>query len=1501
MSSSSSNGAASGSGEAFVIYYEGKPLQLHWKGVPPLTRSPALRLCFMGSYAEGTKDRDSTALVQFESSWLLLLTADQSLYSAELLKLHGISTLELSLLRTDIVDVDFCRGSRQLFVVLTNGSVQRQLITAGGGGYRASAWQTLSFDPLGLHDEGVCMRRVCCSEQGVVFVSLNGDTYVLGSCGEVFNAEQPRHMRLCEEGKQLLDLVAGNEHFVLLVAPHQLADDVLQLQQEHSSAEEQGSLKSLQSGSSERSFTANTRHLLHQGFALLHTQLFTFGASNGGLLGTGDHIRRAHVARLEKLDGMGVCSIAAGRHHSVARTLDGRLYHWGINNREQLGEDLSSPTEICLSEQLKPEQHTALEATCGDYRTLLLNAAGQVQMVSQPPSQSSTYEQTVLHLQLGVAWPRQMRLLHCAGGYTLQNCRQFQRQYHYFLSHLQSQLQLLLKQRQAVETLLSWKLPVLAPLLLNWERIVCLVAATLHSLEGFYRADYVQPADLLFICYYREYIELFEGYTRSYCDVLSVNGFGEAVNVIGQPPLSNLNLLAELGEESYLIRMFQQPFAIYQLFMQFMELLVKTQPEYDEHRVAWSEFARMSCISQELAVNTKEFWSGKECTPRIAHLRHRQRRVILTSALVPLKLASSGLSMSSHSFILFSDFLCQLGSHALHAYPLSALWIWSEGELGLRIVTPEKNFLLMTRKAELRKVWLDQLQSSIVAALGRPLGSPVPSVRSTAYEYSREHPKFARVKACGTWRKGILHGNCYLEYPDGTVYCGEVHHGVIEGYGKMVIPSTGVYVGNFKGGRFHGFGVYELNCTGGHDSEIYEGNFCEGLFHGHGMMRNNRCIYVGEYVANARNGYGVMEDLISGDKYMGMFADNKRCGIGSCVTNRGDYFEGHFAADDLCGSGVAVFENDYYYEGELTLQGPNGRGEYYMPSGDVGCSVLGATDQDDDNCELIGNKMFGHLSGSWETVRIQNGELVLNRCFSKYPSSLGRVMVDHNRKWRALFHNFESDVANCSSAASSHSALAAITGGTLKKAAKSTLSTAQLWSCIAVYMSKQRSRDGTKPGNYFNNILLSLPLPQKSPVQPARSSTPTSQASLVSGKQTSTLDLLSATPRRIHSQETLCRKLDSLQRSDSLLSIGHNSTIDTRSLVSFSLNESLLDRSFNGESVPVGNLSSSFGNMSHNHNNNSNNATNNNNISKHRNSSNCSITSTTSTGSTMLEQVPSFGMASTLGEHDVSCIRSYLEQAFKDRYHPLYALNERIVNCFHYSYGYWKVKPTPILAKQAMREWESISRRIYRFVRKMFPALPEEYCHLDGTREVISHITLLYPLVLSEGIYSTLFVLYANKYNRKDELYRQNLNHAEKLNNEELVELLGHDSCLIAVMLDTQFEASIQMLKQLQEKFSPQDMLTVIQRNMELLTEAYEHAMATNGAQLNADNMIPLTMLSMLRAAVPHLGAELALLDDLTGGPNFQAEMNGMAGYCYTTLKAAYEHVTMRALQQRTS
>lgn len=92
--------------------------------------------------------------------------------------------------------------------------------------------------------------------------------------------------------------------------------------------------------------------------------------------------------------------------------------------------------------------------------------------------------------------------------------------------------------------------------------------------------------------------------------------------------------------------------------------------------------------------------------------------------------------------------------------------------------------------------------------------------------------------------------------------------------------------------------------------------------------------------------------------------------------------------------------------------------------------------------------------------------------------------------------------------------------------------------------------------------------------------------------------------------------------------------------------------------------------------------------------------------------MPCFGMAK-LDANDLRLIRDYLSKAFKSQYHPLGILNARISNCFYTSYGCWKVKPIAIVAAHAMRDWDSLSRRIYEFVRKMFPTLPQDYSHLD--------------------------------------------------------------------------------------------------------------------------------------------------------------------------------------------
>lgn len=58
---------------------------------------------------------------------------------------------------------------------------------------------------------------------------------------------------------------------------------------------------------------------------------------------------------------------------------------------------------------------------------------------------------------------------------------------------------------------------------------------------------------------------------------------------------------------------------------------------------------------------------------------------------------------------------------------------------------------------------------------------------------------------------------------------------------------------------------------------------------------------------------------------------------------------------------------------------------------------------------------------------------------------------------------------------------------------------------------------------------------------------------------------------------------------------------------------------------------------------------------------------------------------------------------------------------------------------------------------------------------------------------------------------------------------------------------------------------------------------------LNADDIMPLAIFLIIRAGIPHLGAELLLLEDLMGS-DFEV-MSGQAAYCFATFKATYQHI----------
>lgn len=234
-----------------------------------------------------------------------------------------------------------------------------------------------------------------------------------------------------------------------------------------------------------------------------------------------------------------------------------------------------------------------------------------------------------------------------------------------------------------------------------------------------------------------------------------------------------------------------------------------------------------------------------------------------------------------------------------------------------------------------------------------------------------------------------------------------------------------------------------------------------------------------------------------------------------------------------------------------------------------------------------------------------------------------------------------------------------------------------------------------------------------------------------------------------------------------------------------------------------------------------------------------------------------------------------------------------------------------------------------RFIKKTL-----NFCHIFS--EFISHRSLLYPILLSEGVYSTLFVLYANKCSKRDEIYRQRIQLSEKKTNAELAKILKLSRFVpkanchylfvwiffcrsiqpincstyffrsIYLLLINALDQAIITLQQVKEKFCPREMLIEIEKTFkhvetaaemvsksslskstgtntengtenECITDSDPPDADTEVVQLNADNMMPLTIFLLLRAAIPHLGTEILLLEDLMG-PDFEFVMNGFAG-----------------------
>ncbi|XP_035754976.1 alsin isoform X3 [Egretta garzetta] len=337
-------------------------------------------------------------------------------------------------------------------------------------------------------------------------------------------------------------------------------------------------------------------------------------------------------------------------------------------------------------------------------------------------------------------------------------------------------------------------------------------------------------------------------------------------------------------------------------------------------------------------------------------LRKPERRLICESSNRGLSLQHAG-RFSVNWFILFNDALVHAQFSTHHIFPLSTLWVEALSEEagnvnGLKITTPEEQFVLVSSTPQEKTKWLRAISQAVDQALrgtsdlvlhgagGNVPRQEPPISRSAKYTFYKD-PRFKDAVYNGRWLSGKPHGRGILKWADGRMYSGTFRTGLEDGYGEYRMPNKALnkddhYVGYWKEGKMCGHGVYSY-ATG----EVYEGCFQDNMRHGHGLLRSGKLtssspsMFIGQWTMDKKSGYGVFDDITRGEKYMGMWQDDLCQGNGVVVTQFGLYYEGAFSTNKMMGTGILLSEDDTVYEGEFSDNWTlSGKGTLTLPNGD---------------------------------------------------------------------------------------------------------------------------------------------------------------------------------------------------------------------------------------------------------------------------------------------------------------------------------------------------------------------------------------------------------------------------------------------------------------------------------------------------------------------------------------------------------------------------------------
>ncbi|KAL7292949.1 hypothetical protein TKK_0013401 [Trichogramma kaykai] len=829
--------------------------------------------------------------------------------------------------------------------------------------------------------------------------------------------------------------------------------------------------------------------LVRSGSSALNTELWTWGDTKYGQLGGNDAATttRQRPRQVTMLNHCGVKKIACGDNHTLAMTLDGRVFTWGRNNYMQVADcsqlDQKTP-QIFASNFVNHLSHNerAMDIAAGNDYSLVMMGQKIIFMGKQRSSGvMSTLEIPNIkddHKLVGIfcsqdykcctsvlTSPMSRSIVSCLDE-SLIEAQVYLTETLLTQQHLVAQLQ---KKIASVPTLREFA-SAFDELCRYHRELLSFIALHAQELTYFHEQAILNSLDtdhyprLVIVANVEECVAVYKAYLQALCDLTAISGLSQIAKVIDVLPTLlkhfqdklKCDVNSDITNEALVVFALHLPLLQASRYAIFIKNLITNDSVSEKEQLQnamskWESLSKLQTKRIQEAEATKCFWEGPGKI--IEQLRSLDRRMIRESRTHSISLYNAG-RFSSHRFILLNDVFVHITGGSYVAHLLSLLWVEllqdsDQYQNAMSITTPEENFILYTPTAADRSDWFHAFQSVIKANLRRNPSHSAPQIRSGFYSFSK-NPTYKDASYTGQWLNGKPHGTGKLEWFDNKMYVGQFYKGAIQGIGRMEMPTQGVYEGQWKDGLQNGYGV--MNFING---DVYEGYFKDGLPHGHGVkkeghfMASAASIYIGEWSCGVKQGYGVMDDIKTGEKYLGSWYNNTKHGNGLIVTLDGIYYEGAFIQDVFQGHGIMVLEDGMHYEGEFKSVGIFG-----------GKGILTFTNEE---------KLEGNFSGAWnEGIKVTATLRINNKTVNKVkntPPSFGKLCAPTVQKWEPIFRQFYQEL-NISELKNNNSKAPA---GALKSESQ------KLWHNVAAVICKSQ-RNGQKRQCFNSNICLSSSL-----------------------------------------------------------------------------------------------------------------------------------------------------------------------------------------------------------------------------------------------------------------------------------------------------------------------------------------------------------------------------------------------------------------------------------------